>query len=102
MATGLAFAVRDVLMSFFAWMILLRKKPFRIGDYIRIGEDEGKAITHLLDRKDYVKVFADIRNEKLCLEVEYLVDFENKQMLRSDVIKLIFSKMNGLISVPKT
>lgn len=43
-ATGLAFAVRDVLMSFFGWMILLRKKPFRIGDYIRIGEDEGKVI----------------------------------------------------------
>lgn len=166
-ATGLAFAVRDVLMSFFAWMILLRKRPFRIGDYIRIGEDEGKvlhigmfyvlldktvdlpedytrvpnrlfleksinnlgknffqeqitfqlsgmpdnmneleveiakSITNLLERKDYVKVFADIRNEKLCLEVEYLVDFENKQMLRSDVIKLIFSKMKDYISVPR-
>lgn len=43
-ATGLAFAVRDVLLSFFGWMILLRKKPFRIGDYIRIGEDEGKVL----------------------------------------------------------
>lgn len=168
MATGLAFAVRDVLMSFFAWMILLRKRPFRIGDYIRIGEDEGKvlhigmfyvlldntvdlpedytrvpnrlfleksinnlgknffqeqitfqlsgmpgnmkelevdvakAITEILERKDYVKVFADIRNEKLCLVVEYLVDFENKQMLRSEVIKLIFSKMGDFVSVPKT
>lgn len=40
-ATGLAFAIRDVLISFFSWIILLRKKPFRIGDYIRIGEDEG-------------------------------------------------------------
>lgn len=167
MATGLAFAVRDVLMSFFAWMILLRKKPFRIGDYIRIGEDEGKvlhigmfyvlldktvdlpedytrvpnrlfleksinnlgknffqeqitfqlsgmpgnmkeleaeiakAITNLLERKDYVKVFADIRNEKLCLVIEYLVNFENKQKLRSEIIKLIFSQMSDLISVPK-
>ncbi|MFW5708136.1 MAG: mechanosensitive ion channel family protein, partial [Bacteroidota bacterium] len=44
LATGLAFAVRDVLLSFFGWMILLRKKPFRIGDYIRIGDDEGKVI----------------------------------------------------------
>lgn len=42
MATGLAFAIRDVLLMIFAWMILLRKKPFRIGDYIRIGDDEGK------------------------------------------------------------
>jgi MscS family membrane protein len=43
-ATGLAFAIRDVLLSFFGWIILLRKNPFRIGDYIRIGEDEGKVI----------------------------------------------------------
>jgi small-conductance mechanosensitive channel len=42
LATGFAFAVRDVLLSFFAWIILLRKKPFRIGDYIRIGDDEGR------------------------------------------------------------
>lgn len=42
MATGLAFAVRDILVMIIAWMILLRKKPFKIGDYIRIGEDEGK------------------------------------------------------------
>ncbi len=44
LATGFAFAIRDVLISFFGWMILLRKKPFRIGDYIRIGEDEGKVM----------------------------------------------------------
>jgi len=43
-ATGLAFAIRDVLLSFFGWMILLNKKPFRIGDHIRIGDDEGKVI----------------------------------------------------------
>lgn len=66
LATGLAFAVRDVLLSFFGWMILLRKKPFRIGDYIRIGEDEGKVLHIgtffvLLDRtyelpEDYTRV----------------------------------------------
>ena len=44
MATGLAFAIRDVLLSFFCWIILLRKNPFRIGDYIKIGEDEGKVL----------------------------------------------------------
>ncbi len=66
LATGFAFAIRDVLISFFGWMILLRKKPFRIGDYIRIGEDEGK-VMHigtffvLLDNtpdteEDYVRV----------------------------------------------
>lgn len=44
LATGLAFAVRDVLLSFFGWMILLRKKPFRIGEYIKIGDDEGTVL----------------------------------------------------------
>lgn len=44
LATGLAFAIREVLLSFFGWMIVLRKKPFRIGDYIRIGEEEGKVL----------------------------------------------------------
>ncbi|MEE4177572.1 MAG: mechanosensitive ion channel domain-containing protein, partial [Bacteroides sp.] len=42
--TGLAFAVREVLLSYFAWLIMLRKKPFRIGDHIRIGEEEGKVL----------------------------------------------------------
>jgi MscS family membrane protein len=40
--TGIAFAIRDVLLSFLAWSILLTKKPFKIGDAIRIGDDEGK------------------------------------------------------------
>lgn len=44
LATGLAFAIREVLLSFFGWMIVLRKKPFRIGDYIRIGDEEGKVL----------------------------------------------------------
>lgn len=39
--TGLAFALREVLLSYLVWFMLLTKKPFRIGDYIRIGEDEG-------------------------------------------------------------
>lgn len=40
-ATGFAFAVRDLLLSFFAWFIILNKKPFHMGDYIKIGDDEG-------------------------------------------------------------
>lgn len=42
--TGFAFAVREVLLSFIGWLILLRKKPFRIGDYIRIGDEHGKVV----------------------------------------------------------
>jgi len=39
MATGFAFAIRDVILSYFIWFILLTKKPFKIGDYIKVGED---------------------------------------------------------------
>lgn len=41
-ATGLAFAIRDVIISYIAWYILLTKKPFRIGDHIKIDDYEGK------------------------------------------------------------
>lgn len=40
-ATGFAFAIRDLLLSFFAWFIILNKKPFHMGDYIIIGDDTG-------------------------------------------------------------
>jgi small-conductance mechanosensitive channel len=39
-ATGFAFAIRDVILSYFIWFILLTKKPFKIGDYIRVGDDD--------------------------------------------------------------
>ncbi|MFP4403169.1 MAG: mechanosensitive ion channel domain-containing protein [Candidatus Woesearchaeota archaeon] len=38
---GIAFAIRDIILSFFAWLIILSKKPFRINDYIKIGDDYG-------------------------------------------------------------
>lgn len=40
-ATGFAFAIRDLLLSFFAWFIILNKKPFQMGDYIKIGNEMG-------------------------------------------------------------
>ncbi|WOK09728.1 mechanosensitive ion channel [Imperialibacter roseus] len=39
--TGVAFAVRDVINSYFAWFIILTKHPFRIGDYVKIGDEAG-------------------------------------------------------------
>jgi MscS family membrane protein len=42
--TGLAFAVRDIIISFFVWLMVLNNRPFRIGDYIRMGDDEGKVV----------------------------------------------------------
>ncbi len=35
---GLAFALRDVVMAFLVWLIILSKKPVRIGDTVRIVE----------------------------------------------------------------
>jgi hypothetical protein len=40
-ATGFAFAIRDVILSYIAWFILLTKKPFKIGDYINVEGVEG-------------------------------------------------------------
>jgi len=40
-ATGFAFAIRDLLLSFFAWFIILNKKPFQMGDYIKIANETG-------------------------------------------------------------
>jgi MscS family membrane protein len=42
--TGIAFAVRDVLMSIFAWLIVLSKKPFRMHDVIRIENHIGEVV----------------------------------------------------------
>lgn len=42
--TGIALALRDMLMSYFVWLVILLKKPFRIGDYIRFGDDSGKIV----------------------------------------------------------
>lgn len=39
--TGFAFAIRDILLSFLAWFVILNKKPFQMGDYIRIGDEMG-------------------------------------------------------------
>jgi MscS family membrane protein len=73
-ATGLAFAIRDIIISYMAWYVLLTKKPFRIGDHIRIDEYEGK-VEHIgtfyviLDEypesyEDYVRVPNKIFLEK--------------------------------------
>lgn len=41
-ASGFTFAIRDVILSFIVWFMLLTKKPFKIGDYIKINDIEGQ------------------------------------------------------------
>ena len=161
LATGLAFAVRDVLLSFFGWIILLRKKPFRIGDYIKIGDDEGKVlhigtfhvlidktadlpedytrvpnrifleksvnilgkqacqdkitiafqelppnwlsfrealvsdISKLLKQTEPIEVNLDMINEKLQLVIEYMVPFETRSKVRTDIIAMVFQRLGS-------
>lgn len=62
--TGFAFAIRDLLLSILAWFVILNKKPFQMGDYIRIGDEMGLVtrigtffFTLELPRKDeFIKV----------------------------------------------
>ncbi len=44
-ATGFAFALRDIIFSVFVWFAVLTKRPFTIGDFVRIGEYEGTVET---------------------------------------------------------
>ena len=39
---GLAFGLRDIVMAFLVWLIVLSKKPFRLGDSVRVGDYEGR------------------------------------------------------------
>ena len=41
-ATGFAFAIRDVVLSYIIWFMLLTKKPFKMGDYINVAGEEGQ------------------------------------------------------------
>ena len=42
MGSAIAFTIKDVLVSYLAWFILLTKRPFRIGDFIKIDDYEGR------------------------------------------------------------
>jgi MscS family membrane protein len=63
-ASGFAFAIRDLLLSFFAWFIILNRKPFKMGDYIEIDAQFGLVTRigtfyftlELNNKKDYVKI----------------------------------------------
>lgn len=43
-SAGLAFAFKDVLGSFFGWIIITTQKPFEIGDRIKIGTSIGDVV----------------------------------------------------------
>jgi len=165
--TGLAFAIRDILLSYFSWTILLRKKPFKIGDYIKLGDDQGRVkhigtffvildptpefpedyiriptklfleksiinygknnfheritfqlsnfpknkqkLTNLLEKeiskrikeKNTILIIIDLEKEKLYLRVEYLINFEEKDKTRYELIEVIYKIFKKHIFISK-
>lgn len=79
MTTGIAFAVRDILLSYFVWIIILLKKPFRMNDYIRLDDTEGR-ITHI--GTFYLTLDTCVGNENK------LIRIPNKIVLNYPVVNL--------------
>lgn len=95
-ATGVAFAIRDIVTSFFVWLIVLTKKPFRIGDTVQIGDDKGTItrigtifITMQTTKKS--KEFWKVPN-KLLLE---------KTLLNMGKARVLHSKKIALSKIPQ-
>lgn len=92
-ATGLAFALREVILPLFVWFILLTKKPFRIGDYIKIGEDEG-----LVGHIGTFFVFL----ESINTNINETIKIPNKIFLEKQIINYGSEKLPVVLKVPIT
>ncbi len=44
LSAGLAIALKDIVVNFAAWIIILWRRPFEVGDRIQIGENAGDVI----------------------------------------------------------
>src|SRR5690606_36476294 len=44
LSAGIAIALREPVVNFFVWIFLLWRKPFNVGDRIKIGDDIGDVI----------------------------------------------------------
>ena len=58
MTAGLAIALKDPISNFFAWIYIVFKKPFEMGDRIQIGHSEGD----ILDISFFAFTLMEIRN----------------------------------------
>jgi len=92
-ATGLAFALREILLPFFVWFMLLTKRPFRIGDYIKIGDDEGR-VKHI----GTFYVFLDPLNTDL----NQTIKISNKIFLEKQVINYGGINLPIFLKIPVT
>jgi|SRR3989338_6655651 len=93
--TGFAFALRDVILSYFVWVAVLLKKPFTIDDFVRIGEEEG--------RVDRIGTFF-ITLDKSLRTANDLIKIPNKILLdkpivnygKGDIIETVKIKLESL------
>lgn len=44
LTAGLAIALKDIIIDFVGWFVILTKSPFKIGDRIQVGENSGDVI----------------------------------------------------------
>ncbi|MFA5746228.1 MAG: mechanosensitive ion channel domain-containing protein [archaeon] len=92
-ATGIAFAIREVILSYIVWFMLLTKKPFRIGDYIKMGEEEG-IVKHI----GTFFVFIDPINT----EIKETIKIPNKLFLEKQVITYGGINIPVIVKAPVT
>ncbi len=91
--TGIAFAIRDIILSYFVWFMLLTKKPFRIGDYVKMGEEEG-IVKHI----GTFFVFVDPINT----EIKQTMKIPNKLFLEKHVITFGSINIPVIVKAPVT
>ncbi|HLC91194.1 MAG TPA: mechanosensitive ion channel domain-containing protein [Candidatus Nanoarchaeia archaeon] len=89
-ASGFAFAIRDVLMAIFSWAIILNKKPFKIQDNVKIGDDIGE-VTRIGTFYLTLQSFADSRN---------IIKIPNKILLEKSIENYGKNKRLYQITVP--
>jgi len=87
-ATGIAFATRDIILSFFAWLIVLTKKPFKITDVICVGED-GTGVVERIGT-----FFITLNNGRTLIKVP------NKTLLEKNTKNYGKDKVSGEIKLP--
>jgi MscS family membrane protein len=89
-ATGIALAVRDIIMSFFIWLIVLTKRPFRIGDVLTSGDDTG-----IVDRIGTFYVTLKVKEG----HETHLVRVPNKILLDRNMKNHGHNKISGAIKL---
>jgi small-conductance mechanosensitive channel len=82
---AVGFASQKTIGNFFAGIFLLSAKPFRVGDYVRLGSVEGIVEEITLN---YTKVFTSVNNT---------VSVSNLQILERDITNFAFENgKNGI------